>query len=148
MATTILEVFECYTIEGEDRWVQQIDQLCFKGQHLALTLSLGLLGLVFWVALLPFGWLYLIFRLRNSLRTVPTMHKFLFLYHAYRPQFAWWEVARMMFMLLLTSIKVNGIGLKESQSTSSFNRSAGRFPYGQLVATASQVCNSVLPRGW
>ena len=67
-------------------------------------LTLGLLGLVFWVALVPFGWLFLIYRLRNSLSTVPTMNKFLFLYHAYKERYAWWEVARMMFILSLTVI--------------------------------------------
>ena len=53
IVNSVLSVFTCYRLEGKLHWVWQMDKQCYKGQHLALSLTVGLIGLIVGVALPP-----------------------------------------------------------------------------------------------
>lgn len=68
LASTVLSVFACYPVLGRSYWVHQMEQACYQSQHLALLLSVGVLGLLFCVALPPVWLFYALYTRRNALK--------------------------------------------------------------------------------
>ena len=87
--------------------------VCYEGQHLIVLVNLGLGGLFFLVLLPPAMWFYILYHRRQRLGEEPTAQYFLFLYHSYKESFYYWEVVRMLFVLLLVVVDVHGIRLQE-----------------------------------
>ena len=91
-----------------------MEQQCFKGRHLTLTLTLGVVGLVVGVLLPPIAMLTLLSKRRGSKLYDPsTKLVFLFLYHSYQDEHFYWEGAKMIFILALVCVRVLGRGLPD-----------------------------------
>lgn len=107
---TILSVFTCYPLgDYGSFWVQQMDLMCYRGEHLYLAASLGTVGIVFGVVFPPVCLAYLLYRRRHKLEYERTMRILLFLYHSYKPEYYWWEVAKMVYILGLVHVEVESV---------------------------------------
>lgn len=114
VVSAVLSIFACYQTPGVLRWLYQMDQQCFRKQHLVLTLVVGVPGLLLGVLFPPIMLFRTLYKRRHSLHEPKTTRVYLFLLHSYKPQFYWWEVARLLYIMGLVCIRTLSATLEDT----------------------------------
>ena len=99
-------ILSCIDIDGTYRLAEQLSEECWTGDHMAFSMSVGLLGLLIWTLGIPTCTMLLLYdeRKNRALRSVKM--KYGFLYKGYTPRSYMWEILVMYRKVFIAFISI------------------------------------------
>ena len=100
-SATLLNFFNCRTIEEEILLWRDLQTVCWKGAHLIWTLIFGLPGLLIMLVIIPvFGTIFLLFK-KNKSDDPLFMQYYILLYQGYNKETIYWEFCNIVWKIIL-----------------------------------------------
>eukprot|EP00891_Asterochloris_glomerata_P003833 jgi/Astpho2/3833/Aster-x1177 len=113
LSENVANVFACYPMQfgtysngnnGEHTvfyWTQDTTQICFRGSHFWLTMTVGIPGALLICIGIPAGFAGILYKNRDHLNDPEIKKTYGFLYSGYKPQYYFWESVTLSRNLLL-----------------------------------------------
>lgn len=127
MVGSVLSTFACINIDAagvvDDQglplapgpaqgsyWLSDMHQRCWQagGTQMPVALSIGLLGTLLLLLVMPGAIFWVVIRHRNSLDSPSFLVNFGSLVSDYKPRVAWWEAVNLLLMALLVAVNTFG----------------------------------------
>ncbi|TNV88194.1 hypothetical protein FGO68_gene1286 [Halteria grandinella] len=103
----MFNVFNCKTIEGVERVLQDLEIVCYQGQHSIYAYWIALPSLIVYSVGIPTLGLYILYQKRHEFETLGVKQRYGFLYNGYRAGFAqFWELIIIYRKVILIFIQV------------------------------------------
>ncbi|CDW74640.1 UNKNOWN [Stylonychia lemnae] len=100
----VFNLFNCIDIDGEKRVKNDLEILCYVGEHIIWALGIGLPSLVVWGLGIPLFAFVLLERDHKSLDSLIIRQKYGFLYRGFKRRFYYWEIVityRKIFLIFI-----------------------------------------------
>ncbi|CDW85402.1 UNKNOWN [Stylonychia lemnae] len=99
-----IRLTNCVDIDGDSRVKNDLEILCYTGEHNIWSMAVGLPSLIVWGLGIPLFAYILLLREHKSLDTLMTRQKYGFLYRGFKRRFYYWEIVityRKIFLIFI-----------------------------------------------
>ena len=94
----------CINVDGDLRLKNDLEVMCYKGEHIFWALGVGVPSIVVWGMGIPLFALILLIKERKIIESRATREKLGFLFRGYKTRFFYWEIVIMFRKIVLIFI--------------------------------------------
>ena len=99
-------LYSCYNVDGVSRVKNDLEIVCFSGDHIYWAYGVAAPGILVWGLGIPTFAALLMFKDKNKLTDIGVRERYGFLFRGYKKSFFFWESIIMYRKIMLIFIQV------------------------------------------